>query len=165
MKTLKGNKGFTLIELMIVVAIIAIIAAIAIPNLLRSRMSANEASAAGGMRTLSTSEVSFQTAAFVDNDGDGVGDYGTLPELGDPDGGGLTPAFIDPVLATGAKQGYTFVAAVTFGSLAVPPSYTINADPQVAGRSGFRTFFVDESGVIRQDTTGAAATVASPPMN
>ena len=77
MKATKRNSGFTLIELMIVVAIIAIIAAIAIPNLLRSRMSANEASAAGAMRTISTSEVSFQTAAFVDNDADGLGDYGT----------------------------------------------------------------------------------------
>ena len=81
---MKASKksGFTLIELMIVVAIIAIIAAIAIPNLLRSRMSANEAGAAGAMRTISTGEVAFQTAAFVDTDTDGVGDYGTLVSSG-----------------------------------------------------------------------------------
>ncbi|GEM_PF-2172656 len=76
------TKGFTLIELMIVVAIIAIIAAIAIPNLLRSRMSANEANAAGAMRIISTGEVGFQTAGFVDADADGVGDYGAVSEPG-----------------------------------------------------------------------------------
>ena len=86
------KSGFTLIELMIVVAIIAIIAAIAIPNLLRSRMSANEAGAAGAMRTVSTGEVGFQTAAFVDADTDGVGDYGTLAQLSDPDGAGRNPS-------------------------------------------------------------------------
>ncbi|MCC6487663.1 MAG: prepilin-type N-terminal cleavage/methylation domain-containing protein, partial [Candidatus Hydrogenedentes bacterium] len=106
MKALSKKSGFTLIELMIVVAIIAIIAAIAIPNLLRSRMSANEAGAAGAMRTISTGEVAFQTAAFVDTDTDGVGDYGSLAELADPDGAGATPPFIDQVLGNGQKHGY-----------------------------------------------------------
>ena len=165
MKATKRNSGFTLIELMIVVAIIAIIAAIAIPNLLRSRMSANEASAAGAMRTLSTAEVSFQTAAFVDNDGDGVGDYGTLAQLGDPDGGGATPPYIDAVLSGGAKQGYAFTEAITFGAAAQAPQYTINADPQNLGQSGYRRYFVDESGVIRFTSDGNAANAASTPMN
>ena len=159
------KRGFTLIELMIVVAIIAIIAAIAIPNLLRSRMSANEAGAAGAMRTISTGEVGFQTAGFIDNDGDGVGDYGTLVQLADPDGGGATPPYIDQVLGGGNKHGYTFTPNVVFGSTAAPPSYTVTAVPQVAGRTGFRQFFVDESGVIRFTADGSAVSVASAPLN
>jgi len=162
---MKKNSGFTLIELMIVVAVIAIIAAIAIPNLLRSRMSANEASAAGGMRTLSTAETMFQTAAFVDNDGDGVGDYGTLAQLGNPDGAGTTPPFIDAVLAGGSKQGYTFTEAVTAGTPTVAPAYTITSVPMAAGRTGYRQYFVDESGVIRFTADGSAVGVGSTPLN
>ncbi|MDX9974883.1 MAG: prepilin-type N-terminal cleavage/methylation domain-containing protein [FCB group bacterium] len=159
------KSGFTLIELMIVVAIIAIIAAIAIPNLLRSRMSANEAAAAGAMRTISTGEVGFQTAAFEDADGDGVGDYGTLAQLADPDGADATPPFIDDVLGAGAKQGYNFAVAVVAGGAAVLPAYTCTATPAAAGRTGFRQYFVDASGVIRFTADGTAVTVASAPLN
>ncbi len=161
----KKNAGFTLIELMIVVAVIAIIAAIAIPNLLRSRMSANEASATGGMRTLATSETMFQTAGFVDNDGDGVGDYGTLAQLGNPDGSGATPPFIDQVLAGGQKQGYTFTATVTLGTATVAPAFTVVAAPTAPGRSGYRNYFTDESGVIRFTADGTAANASSTPLN
>src|SRR5690606_26912405 len=129
MKRFGKKTGFTLIELMIVVAIIAIIAAIAIPNLLRSRMSANEAGAAGAMRTISTGEVGFQTAAFVDGDGDGVGDYGTLEQLAAPDGGGTTPPFIDQVLGGGSKHGYNFTVTVTAGTDSTLPAYTCTAIP------------------------------------
>ncbi len=163
----KRNSGFTLIELMIVVAIIAIIAAIAIPNLLRSRMSANEASAAGAMRTISTSEVSFQAAAFVDDAGDGVGDYGTLAELAEPPSQVDTPGFIDAVLGSGTKQGYTFDVDVTFGDSAADavPEYTCTATPTAPGRSGVRQFFVDESGVIRFTADGTAVSEDSTPLN
>jgi prepilin-type N-terminal cleavage/methylation domain-containing protein len=162
---MKKNTGFTLIELMIVVAIIAIIAAIAIPNLLRSRMSANEASAAGAMRTLSTAEVQFQTAAFVDGNADGIGDYGTLAQLGNPDGAGATPPFIDSVLAAGSKQGYNFATTLVAGTAAANPAYTVIATPAAPGRSGYRRYFVDESGVIRFTANGTAPTVASTPLN
>jgi len=162
---MKKDSGFTLIELMIVVAIIAIIAAIAIPNLLRSRMSANEAGAAGAMRTLSTGEVAFQTASFVDADTDGVGDYGTLAQLADPDGAGQTPPFIDSVLGGGQKHGYVFTEVITYGSATAQPAYTITAIPAAAGRTGYRQYFVDESGVIRYTADGSAVSVTSPPLN
>ncbi len=161
----KRDSGFTLIELMIVVAIIAIIAAIAIPNLLRSRMSANEASAAGAMRTISTSEVSFQAAAFVDQAGDGVGDYGELDELHDPTGDGETPPFIDAVLGSGQKQGYTYDVNITYGDGAQVPEYTCTATPTAPGRSGYRQFFVDESGVIRFTADGTEVGPESTPLN
>ncbi|HOE65394.1 MAG TPA: prepilin-type N-terminal cleavage/methylation domain-containing protein [Candidatus Hydrogenedentes bacterium] len=162
---MKKNTGFTLIELMIVVAIIAIIAAIAIPNLLRSRMSANEASAAGAMRTISTGEASFQAACFIDTNADGLGDYGTLAQLADPDGAGATPPFIDQVLGAGTKQGYTFAAVPVNGTAAVSPTYACTAVPQSPGRSGYRQYFVNETGVIRFTADGTAATAASNPLN
>ncbi len=165
MKAIQKKSGFTLIELMIVVAIIAIIAAIAIPNLLRSRMSANEASAAGAMRTISTGEVAFQTAAFVDTDGDGTGDYGSLIQLSNPDGAGATPPFIDQVLGAGSKQGYVFTVAVTNGTATTMPAYTCTSTPAAAGRTGYRQYFVDESGVIRFTADGSAVTVSSAPLN
>lgn len=76
-----NKKGFTLIELMIVVAIIAIIAAIAIPGLLRARIASNESSAIGTLRTLSTSELQFQQGAHADQDADGTGEFGVFNEL------------------------------------------------------------------------------------
>ena len=157
--------GFTLIELMIVIAIIAIIAAIAIPNLLRSRMSANEASASGAVRTISTAEVAFQTSAFVDTDGDGTGDYGSLAQLGNPDGAGVTPAFVDAVLINGIKHGYVYTLQVTLGTPATMPSYVCTATPAALGRTGYRQYFVDDSGVIRFTSDGSAPTASSPPLN
>jgi type IV pilus assembly protein PilA len=154
---MKKNTGFTLIELMIVVAIIAIIAAIAIPNLLRSRMSANEASAAGGMRTLSSAQSGYQTAALTVN-ANGIGQYATLALLAAPPVG---EPFIDEVLGAGTKSGYTFVATPVAGD---NPTYTATAVPLDPGSTGVKTYFVDESGVIRFDGTGAAATAASNPL-
>src|SRR5580658_3445225 len=154
------QKGFSLIELLIVVAIILIIAAIAIPNLLRSRMAANEASAVGSIRTINTSAVTY-SSTYPAN-----GYPPSLASMGGAAGACVaTPAaacLLDAVLAAGTKSGYTFVWA---GDGATPSvSYTINANPVTIGSSGQRAFFSDQSGVIRYQTTGAASVVGDPPL-
>lgn len=154
---MKRKNGFTLIELMIVVAIIAIIVAIAIPNLLRSRMSANESGAAAGLRTISTGEVAYQAAA-IESTTNGIGKFGTLPALGT----GSVP-FVDLSLASGIKQGYNFQATPTFTNNV--PSFTATATPAVAGRTGVKSFFIDDSGLLRFEGGGATPTSNSPPVN
>jgi type IV pilus assembly protein PilA len=157
----RKQSGFSLIELLIVVAIILIIAAIAIPNLLRSRMAANEASAVGSIRTINTSAVTY-SSTYPAN-----GYPATLVTLG-PSGAGActavpaTACLIDSVLAAGTKSGYTFKWT---GDGATPSvGYSLIATPVSVGSSGQRMFFSDQSGVIRYATTGAGATVASPPL-
>ena len=140
------NKGFTLIELMIVVAIIAIIAAIAIPNLLTAKKSANEAAAISNLRTIATSCEQYRNAQVPPS-------YPTtLSNLS-------ASGYIDTVLGAAVKSGYSY--AFTGGG--VTTSWSVTAAPQVPGTDGDRYFFVDRSGVIRQNT-GAAASVTSAPI-
>jgi type IV pilus assembly protein PilA len=153
---MRKQKGFSLIELLIVVAIILIIAAIAIPNLLRSKMAANEASAVGSLRTINTAEVTY-ASTYPDNG------FAPLGNLGGAGGTANGAGLIDSVLQNGNKSGYQFnyTAGNTVGTAVV--GYSVAADPQSAGQTGTRHFFTDQSGVIRYDPT-AAATVNSKPL-
>jgi len=149
-KHAKKNKGFSLIELLIVVAIILIIAAIAIPNLLRSRIAANEASAVGSVRTLNTAEVTFNTTYPT------VG-FTTLANLGPVTGGGsptsTAAGLIDANLASGTKSGYTFT--VTPNNATPATDYQSAAAPVTPGTTGQRYFCSDSSGVIQYNATQA----------
>jgi len=153
---IKKQKGFSLIELLIVVAIILIIAAIAIPNLLRSRMAANEASAVGSVRTIVTSEVTFNTTY-------GIGYANGLTVLGgtaSPCGtaSSTNGCLIDPVLSGGIKSGYNFGLAANVTGTASAPAVTFGVDawPITVGSTGTRGFCSDESGVIRYNLDGTA---------
>jgi type IV pilus assembly protein PilA len=153
------QKGFSLIELLIVVAIILIIAAIAIPNLLRSRMAANEASAVGSIRTINTSAVTF-SSTYPAN-----GYPATLAALGGASPCTALPTnacLLDSVLAGGTKSGYVF--AWTGDGNTPSVGYSVTGTPVNVGTTGQRMFFSDQSGVIRYASSGAGATVASPPL-
>lgn len=148
------EKGFSLIELLIVVAIILIISAIAIPNLIRARISANEASAVTSVHAVSTAEIGYQSSYPT------IGFSASLANLGN---GGITPCpvtstascFLDPSLASGSKSGYSF----TYASDGNTPSlgFTLIAVPQSYGITGQTSFYTDQTNVIRYNSTTTAS--------
>jgi len=147
-----GRKGFSLIELLIVVAIILIIAAIAIPNLLRSKMAANEASAVGSLHAINTASVAYN------------GTYGQYPtNLSNLETNGAVSSaaadLIDSVLGSGTRGGYLF----TYTANSTNTAYTVTAAPVVPNVTGQSYFFTDQSFVIRRNI-GAVADSSSTPI-
>jgi type IV pilus assembly protein PilA len=140
MNKFKIEKGFSLIELLIVVATIGILAAIAIPNLLAARRAANEASAQSAMRTIYTCEATYRATT-------GGGSYGTLDDL-------KVQFLTDNILASGTKSGYSFVANPVSGGIAAQFYATsVPVASSGIGQTGTRRFGITENGVLRGDTT------------
>lgn len=153
---MRNKNGFSLIELLLVVSVILIISAIAVPNFLRSRERANEASAVASMRVINTATVTYSM---------------TYPDMGYPalltNLGGANPCtassaqacLIDDSLALGTRGGYTFLWAGD--GLTPSVGYTLSSTPQVVGSSGQRMFCTDQTGVIRYDPSGSGCNGSS----
>jgi type IV pilus assembly protein PilA len=153
--------GFSLIELLVVVAIILIIVAIAVPNFLRAKISANESSAVSSVHAIDTAEIAYSSMFSS------IGYSVHLTDLGT---GGISPCpgiataacFIDPALANGTKSGYNFTYQ-QINSATPAVQFTINADPVMHDITGQKSFYSDESNIIHYDTV-SPATINSPPI-
>jgi prepilin-type N-terminal cleavage/methylation domain-containing protein len=157
---MREQKGFSLIELLIVVAIILIIAAIAIPNLLRARIAANESAAVSGVRTLNTAQISYYSAY------PSIGYASALSNLGG-NCAGVAPTsaaacFTDDAVASGSKSGYSFTLTGVSGSPAT--AYQIEAQPQGWNQTGVRYFCSVQDAVVRVPATAGTCAGTETPI-
>ena len=152
------ERGFSLIELLIVVAIMLIIMGIAIPNFMRSRERANETAALSNVRNITTANVVYQTtynigyaAALVNLGGNGITSTSTAADL------------LDSVLAAGSKSGYSYsYSATSVDAQGNVITFSLNADPLTPGITGDKHFYTDQTNVIRFNTTTVASKTDSP---
>jgi type IV pilus assembly protein PilA len=153
---MRNQKGFSLIELLIVVAVILIISAIAIPSFLRSRMRANEANSVASLRVIVTGAIAYS------NSYPNLGYPAQLTNLGGANPCTPVPSqacLIDDSLAQGLKDGYKF--ELTGDGLTPSYSFTVSATPQVVGSSGQNMFCTDQTAVVRYAPSGAGCSNAS----
>jgi prepilin-type N-terminal cleavage/methylation domain-containing protein len=142
MRKTTNERGFTLVEVVVVLALTAVLAVLTAPNLIEARKNANESSAIAALKAIATAQSMFR---LEDPEGDGNQDFATsLGELG-------RASLVDSNLAKGTSNGYGFTIVS-----ATPFEWQARAEPLIPGRLGGRYFFVDESGVIRFNTTGPA---------
>ena len=147
------QRGFSLIELLIVIAIILIILTIAVPKLSTAQMNAREMAVVREIQTVNTAQAQYmsQFGKFA----------ASMTELGPPTSGGPSPTAADLIpgsLSSGDKDGYTFTLTAT------PSGYTLNANPKVFNSSGRRTFFSDQNMIIHQNWSADPANASSPEM-
>ena len=139
---MNAKRGFTLVEIMIIVAIVMTLATLAISSVLRARQNANEMAAVASCRVIVSAAQNYYTNAYPHTYPSGLSDL--ISPASDP-------PYIDSVLAAGTKQGYNFTYALVNAE-----TFTLNAAPTVIGKTGTRRFYSDETGVIRANAAAQA---------